>query len=121
MLSQVSASIRRITATFLTDTCLLEQETNTRGEYGEPTHDWSITAEDVPCRLILVGQRYGSGIAEAAARETMKHEYRLIVARTVKLSTNMRATINGEVFNITRIETALTDEAFHAAVLQRRD
>jgi hypothetical protein len=51
----------------------------------------------------------------------MKHEYTLIVARTVELSTNMRATINGEVFNITRVETALTDEAFHAAVLQRRD
>lgn len=71
--------------------------------------------------MISVGARLGSGIAEAGAAESLKYEYRLIVAQDVALAVDMRVTIAALVYNVVRIEDALTDEAYHSAVLQRRD
>lgn len=119
--SQVVAMMQRVAGTFFTDTCLLERETSTTGEYGEPIHAWEVTASDVPCRIILVGQRYGGGVVEAGAAETMKREYRLEVASTVSLAVDMRVTIDGVTYDITRIETQLTDEVFQQCVMQGRD
>lgn len=113
--------MQRVAGTFFTDTCLLERETSTTGEYGEPIHAWEVTASDVPCRLIMLGQRYGGGVAEAGAAETMKREYRLVVGATVSLAVDMRVTIDEVVYDITRIETQLTDEVFQQCVLQGRD
>lgn len=120
MNAQTLAMLRRVTAGFLTETCTLDREAATRGRYGEPTHDREVIGTDVPCRLILVGQRYGSGVAEAAGAETMRDEYRLIVGRDVALAPDLRVTVNGLTYDVVRIETALTDAAFHAAVLARR-
>ncbi|MBK9751814.1 MAG: head-tail adaptor protein [Chloroflexi bacterium] len=119
--SQVVAMMQRVAAGFFTDTCLLEREVSTTGEYGEPVHAWEVTASDVPCRIIMVGQRYGGGVAEAGAAETMKREYRLVVAATVSLAVDMRVTVGGVTYDITRIETQLTDEVFQQCVIQGRD
>lgn len=119
--SQVVAMMQRVAGTFLTHTCLLEREVSTRGEFGEPIHAWEVTASDVPCRLIMLGQRYGGGVAEAGAAETMKREYRLVVGATVELAVDMRVTVGGVVYDITRIETQLTDEVFQQCVMQGRD
>jgi len=119
--SQVLAMIRRVTETSFSDTCLIERESNAVGTYGEPTHQWEVTAADKPCRLISVGARRGSGIAEAGAAESLEYEYRLIVAQDVTLAVDMRVTIAALVYNVVRIEDALTDEAYHSAILQRRD
>lgn len=119
--SQVVAMMQRVAGTFMTDTCLIEREVSTTGEYGEPVHAWEVTASDVPCRLIMLGQRYGGGVAEAGAAETMKREYRLEVATTVSLAVDMRVTIDEVVYDITRIETQLTNEVFQQCVIQGRD
>lgn len=120
-LAQVIAAVRRISATWLTDVCTIERETNTTGEYGEPIHQWEVMAVDEPCRVILLGQRYGSGIAEAGSAETMKREYRLVLGRSVELAVDMRVTVDAVVYDITRIETQLTDEAFQQVIMQGRD
>lgn len=119
--SQVRAMIRNTAAAWNTDTCTIERESETRGEFGEPIHAWEVVAVDVPCRVISVGQRYGSGVAEVGAAETMKREYRLSLGLSVELSTDMRVTINDVVYQITRIETQLTDEVFQHAIIQGRD
>lgn len=119
--SQVVAMIKRVAGTFYGDTCTLEREANTTGQYGEPIHAWEVTATDVPCRVIMLGQRYGGGVAEAGSAETMKREYRLVVGATVELAVDMRVTVGGVMYHITRIETQLTDEVFQQCVMQGRD
>jgi head-tail adaptor len=119
--SQVLAMVRGATERFLTQRCLLEAETTSQGTYGEPLHEWAVVAENLPCRIILPGQRYGSGIAEAGGAETMKTEFRLIVRRGVALAADQRVTVDGVTYHVVRIETVLTDEAFHSAIIVRRD
>lgn len=118
---QVVAMYRREVANFLTQRAQLQRETTARGEYGEPLHVWEIVAQSVPCRLIRLGRRNESGIEEAGGAETMRSEYRLIVPSGTPLTADMRVTVDGLTYGVVRIETQLTDEAFHAAIVNRRD
>lgn len=118
--SQTVAMIARITGGFLTETCTIEQEGDTTGEFGEPTHDWRIVAASVACRLITNPQR-GSADGTAAGAETLLHEYRLIVPVGTTLEADMRVTVGGLTYNVVRIETALTDRPFRSAILYRRE
>lgn len=124
--SQVTAMMARVASGFLTETCTIEQEDPTRGQFGEPTHDWAVVAAGVACRLISNPQR-GSASGEAAGAETLLHEYRLIVPLATTLEADMRVTVNDanalsrDVFNVVRVEVSLTDRAFRSAVLYRRE
>lgn len=119
--TQIVAMIRRCTARFLTQTCTVERQKATPTDaLGDRSHIWEIVAQNVPCRLIMAGQRTGSAVVERAMQEQMRDEYRLIVARTVALDVDMRVTVAGVTFDVVRIDTALTDEAFHSAILNRR-
>lgn len=118
---QIVAMIRRETANFLTQRAQFQRETTARGEYGEPLHTWEVVASNVPCRLIRLGRRNESGIEEAGGAETMKAEYRLSVPTTTPLAADMRVVVDGLTYGVVRIETQLTDEAFHAAIVNRRD
>ncbi len=119
--AQTLAMIRRVTGGFLTQTCTIERESATTGAYGEPTHDREIVALDAPCRLIQIGLRTGSAEGDAGGAETLTVEYRLIVGRDVALAADMQVTVESLVYQVVRMETALTDESFHAATLYRRE
>ena len=118
--SQVLAMIRNTTALFLSESCTIEREGDAIGVYGDRSSAWVVTASDVDCRLIQIGQRTGSAVSEAAAAETMQDEYQLIVARSVSLDVDYRVTVGGVVYYVVRLEDSLTDEAFHSAIVQRR-
>lgn len=117
--SQTLARIRRVVGQFLTDTCTIEREALTTGEYGQPTHSWELVASAVPCRLLMI-KRDGSGVVTAADQETMQEQYSLIVANTVTLDANYRVTVGGIEYDVVRLETSLTDEAYHKAIVARR-
>jgi hypothetical protein len=118
---QFDAMMRRTVKQYLTDVCTIEQEVQTVDRFNAPIHEWELVAENEPCRVISLGQRYGSGVAEVAAAETMKREYRLIIGRELALGTDMRVTVDGVQYGITRIETQLTDGAFQGVIMQGRD
>src|SRR5690242_7804430 len=118
--SQLTAYIRRIAGTFLTDTCLIERESETTGEYGEPVHAWEVTATGVTCRLIKAGQFNTPGGETPGAQETLQDLYRLVVAQTVTLDVDYRVTVNDAVYQVVRLESELTDEGFHAALVSRQ-
>lgn len=117
--SAVLGYIRRVVGQFLTTTCTIEREVNATGEYGEPTHAWELVAAAVPCRLLMI-KRDASGVQVAGEQETMREEYTLIVARGVTLEVDYRVTVDGETYDVVRLETALTDEAYHKAIVARR-
>lgn len=119
--AQTLAMIRRVTKAMLTDVCQIDVEVITRGEFGEDVITLSNVASYEPCRLITVGQRFGTAQQQAGGQETLRTEYRLIVGRQVALAVNQRVTVAGETYDVVRIETELTDEAFHSAILYGRE
>lgn len=114
------AQIKGMTDAQLTDTCVIEQETETRGSMGEPIIVWELVAANVPCRVIKPGQANTNAGDIVANQETLQDLYRLIVPNTVALGVDQRVTTDGFVYNIVRIETALTDDVFHMALITRR-
>lgn len=114
--------IQRMTEGFLTSTCTIEREEETPIDaYGDRSHEWVTVAEDVACRVIMAGIRTGGAIVERASQEQMRDEVRLIVSRNTALDVDYRVTLaDGTVYDVVRIETLLTDEAFHSAILNRR-
>ena len=118
--AQTLAYIRRVANAFLTDTCLIERESESVGAYGEPTHAWEVTATDVACRLIQAGQQNVAAAGVTGSQETLPDLYRLVIPRTITLDIDYRVTVNGAVYSVVRLETALTDESSHTALVSRQ-
>lgn len=118
--AQTLAMIRRITGDFLTQTCTIEREAPTRGSYGEPTHDWEVQSTGTACRVIKAGQFNTAANELVGSQETLPDTYKLVVARSTTLDVDYRVTVDSEVFYVTRLETDLADEAFHAALISRQ-
>ncbi|TXH45975.1 MAG: hypothetical protein E6Q97_30535 [Desulfurellales bacterium] len=113
---QLMATARR----FLKQTCIIDENRAATGEYGEPVQNWARIATDAPCRVIQASSRGTSAVNEAGAQENIQEEYRLEVATDIELQSDMRVTVNGEVYFIVRIEKKLTDEIFRQAVMTKR-
>jgi len=106
---------------YMKTTCTIEQEVVVTGEFAQPVKNWQVVASNAPCRVITVGSTRGtSAVNEAGAQENLQQEYRLEVTVDIALSVNQRVMVDGEQYNIVRIEKALTDELFHQAIMTRR-
>lgn len=116
----VLAMIRAKAATYLTDTCTVESATNTIDDYGAPVQTWSTVASGAACRIVLAGNRYATEVREAGAAETLRQQYKLSIGRNVPLAADHRVTCGGVVYDVVQVETALTDEVWHSAILVRR-
>ena len=112
--------VRGQVAKFLTETCTIEREAVVTGVFGEPVHAWEVVATNVACRLIRAGQFYTSAAAVSGGQETLPTAFKLIVANTVALDVDTRVTTGGLVYAVLRLETELTDEGFHMALVGRR-
>jgi hypothetical protein len=112
--------VRGQVARFLTETCTIEREAVVTGVFGEPVHAWEVVGTNVACRLIRAGQFYTSASAVSGTQETLPAAYKLIVANTIALDVDYRVTISGLVYAVLRLETELTDEGFHTALVGRR-
>lgn len=114
--------IQRRVNTFLTETCIIERQTGTRGRMGEPLNDqWETVASDVPCRIINISQTSSSSQSAAVgSTETLIERWRLICPAGTELAVDERATLpDGRVFQIVEIDDRLTDQAFVSAQIVR--
>lgn len=118
--ARMLAQIRKSAETFLTDTCTIRREVTTPDAYGGVQRVQELVAADVRCRIITVNRQSASSTTITSDRETLRDEYRLSVLRTVPLGTDYMVTVEGVDYDVVRIETRLTDEVFHHAILHRR-
>ncbi len=105
--------------TFLTSSCTIEAETDSVGPYGEPTHGWSVVAEDVACRVIDARKTGGSASTEVGGQEAMVDTFRLIVAAGTALAVDQRVTVGSDVYQVVALVTSRTDGADGQAVITR--
>ena len=117
--SRILNSIKRRTSGFLNDTCTLSQEEETVGELGERVHDFVVVAEDVPCRVITVGNRYSGQIQQEGQQEAMKDVYRLVCPVGTTLTADMRVEVGSLTYKITSVLTDRTDATDAIAVITR--
>lgn len=106
---------------WLKDRCTVEMELSVTGQYGEPSQVWQVVGADVPCRMITAGAGRGNAIEERGAQETLKQEYRIVLAVTTEIGVDCRVTFGGHVYNVIRVESGLSDELFKQAIVIRRD
>lgn len=118
--AQVLAMMRATTAKFLTETCTIEQEMNSTGEFGQPVPVWTPIATNVACRVILARQGYRPTAANVGGQEKIVDEYRIICPYGTVLATNQRITVStGEVYQVVSLITDRTDETDTQAVVVR--
>lgn len=117
---RILAQIRKTAQQFLTDTCSVYEEETMVDEFGDSSRTLRTVAIDAACRIIKVGQNTTSAASITSNREDIRDEYKLSVLRTTPLSVDYRIKHDDVEYDVVRIETSLTDEVFHHAILQRR-
>lgn len=114
------AHMRATAAKLFTDTCTIERETTTRDRYGGTINEWEVLSTGTACRLIQAGQFNTAANALVGGQETLPDTYKLVVSKSITLDVNYRVTVNSQVFYVVRLETDLTNEGFHAALVSRQ-
>lgn len=109
--------LRRRTAAMLSDTCTIEAETGGRGVYGEPTHQWTTAAANVPCRLLP--SRRGPAEDERGHQHTLVDRYRLIVPYGTALDVGQRVTVGDVAYRIVALVDQHTGAVDAQAVVER--
>ncbi len=118
--SQFVAYLQRVTGTFLTDSALIEKESQSVGQYGEPLHAWQVTDASAVCRLIQGAKATTTPDFVSGAQETMPDLYTLVVEADTELDVNYRVTVNEIVYQVVRLEAELTDKGFRTALVSRQ-
>ena len=116
MLAMVKSEMARS----LVDRCRIERALTTLDENGGSVETWEIVADNEPCRVIQMGSSDSSQALATGERETLRRAYKLIVSVSVAVSVDYRVTIGADVYDIIRIEDALSDEVFHSVLMSRR-
>lgn len=117
--SQVLAMMQRVTATFLTETCDIEVEQDSVGQWGQPAHSWQVVATGVACRVITARPMLQSTAGQVGGQEQLVDTYRLIVPAGTALAVNQRVTVNDLTYHIVSLITERTNETDAQAVMVR--
>jgi head-tail adaptor len=112
--------LRNAALYWLKETCNIEKQSDTLDETGSPIQTWDTVASNVPCRVITAGQSSSSAAAIVGSAESMTDLYKIVLPANTSIDINCRITVNGETFNIVRLETALTDEVYTQAIITRQ-
>jgi hypothetical protein len=117
-------SVKTGTARFLRQArCRIEQQATTRGELGERIGGWEVVADDVPCRVITIGQERNSSRQEIAHLDALVDSYRLSVPPGTHLGDGMRVVVYGSaldgVYNVVNVRTDHTDEVERQAIITK--
>ena len=118
MQSWLLGRIQQRVEMFLTDSCLIESETDSMGDFGEPLHTWQSVASNVPCRLIRQSMDQG-GAQVVGSQEALIETYKLIVPGDTALDADQRVTVGGEVYQIVQVVMTLTDTVTRTAIMTR--
>ena len=112
--------IKERVAGFLTDTCTLEVESNTRNALGHPDGTWNTVAIGVNCRLIRASLGVSSTAEVSQGVERLPRRYRLICESGTALAVDQRVTLDsdGTVYRITGLVTDLSDNTDVQAIME---
>ena len=123
MIGSMAGWLRGAAAQYLSDRCTIEREDHSEDEYGGQTIAWVTAALDVPCRLIKRGQST-TDAQIAAGRDTINDGYKLALLAGSPgasiIGADMRVTINGIVYQVMSVESALTDGVFVMLIIERK-
>lgn len=112
--------IEKYVAYLLTETCMIEQQTRQRNQYGAESNVWEVVSRDVKCRIVRNGQTVDSQTELIGAQERIVNQPRIVAPRGTVFAENQRITLNtGEVFTITGVKTHLTDTVMAEAFCVR--
>jgi hypothetical protein len=112
--------IRARANVFLKELCTIKRENRGQGAMGEALGGDENVAENVRCRMIKAGQFNDEAAMLAGNKDALQDMYRLSVPYGTDLKTNYRVTLNDLTYDVVRLETELTDEVFHHAIVARR-
>lgn len=115
------ALVRQRVNEMLTETCSIERESGATGLMGQPLHGWETVADDVPCRVITIGQSSTRSEYESVgATEALVERWRLIVPAGTSFAVDNRVRLSdGRTYQIVDVDDRLTDQAFVGAVMVR--
>lgn len=118
-----AAELARMKATalgMLTERCDLQQEVESVGMFGSPSHTYETVGVNVACRLIRGGQQREA--AEVVEQEMMRETYRLILPLDVTIGADMRVIVWGETggtFEVVSVQARLTDKFYNTVTIRR--
>lgn len=114
------ARIRTRAATaFLTERCTIEALQPQSGAVNTKPI-WTVVVSDVPCRLTQLGQGDRPSVEMLSGQETLAEYYNLSIPYNRNISSDYRVQLNGIIYEIVRVESALTDSAFTQLIITRR-
>ena len=102
--------LRNVTARFLTETCLIEKQADSVGQWGQEGQLWTTVASGVPCRVISARAMLQSTAQQVGGQEQLVDTYRIIAPYGTALATNQRVTVGGVVYQVVGLVTDRTDE-----------
>lgn len=110
MNSQLFAYIKRITTTFQTATCTIQQRTGLTNAMGDPGETFDTVASGVPCRVITEGG-YGQNRSQpVASREAQVDAYRISLPAGTVIGHDYRVIVVDDTYDVTGIIDQRTDE-----------
>jgi hypothetical protein len=118
----VLGSMRAAADSLMTDTCTIDVQAEATGDMGEVLYDqYTVVATDVKCRVITVGQRFGTSIVDLGNRETLVEMYRLVCPYDTALAVDQRITLDsdGSQWQVVTLLTERTDSVDAQAVITR--
>lgn len=92
----------------------------TPDEFGTERASLRLVAAAAACRVITVGRSNSSGVTITAGQDTITEQYRLAVLPDQEIDIDYQVTIGGCVYQVIRLETALTDAFFRHAIISRK-
>lgn len=114
------AYTKRVTGTFLIDTCTIEKQADSTDEYGAPYPDFITVATGVQCRVITAGQGNTPQAQDIGGRESILNTTRIICAVGTELDVDYRIiTSDGIIWTVVDLEIDRTDENEVQAVVIR--
>ena len=117
--AQVVAMLQTVTAKFLTETALIEVETTSVGQWGQPVTLWQTVASEVACRVITATAQTSATAQQVGSQEALVDTYRIIAPYGTAFATNQRVTVGSVVYQVVGLVTDRTDETDTQAILVR--
>jgi hypothetical protein len=120
MLTQTQAALRRfITARLLTERCTLLAPDTAQHASGGAQPTYSPVSTDLPCRVLLAGNRYTGSATINGERATIADTVRLLLPHDAQVSAGMRVQIGASTYAITDIQDDLTSALYVQAFAYR--
>ena len=115
ILNQLRTTVNR----WLTETAIIERQTESRGVYGEQVHDWETVASGVACRVINAGNSNAGNNQQFGNQELMMDRYKIVMPTGTVVDVDYRITVAGRVYDVVAIVDDRTDSTDVQAIVSR--